>query len=293
MRIQTVGTPLEGFLFYGCWNRTGCAPGSPDAAVAAKVAEEDPSFPLVLAGDNVYPDKIGKKKVYSKTRLRSGIACLPKRTVYAALGNHNIAAPSIRREEFKQGREGAWYLPFSYYAVVFSNRKALIVLNSNLLEESHRQMEGMMKWFHETLGQLEEAGIAYYLIQHHPIVSRKKSSLYVLPHYEILLDCMMLYPPISILAADTHNYQSGIISYKETSFHQIVAGTGGASPDPILELEGPVVFDGTYTMLESDTPYGYVRIQDDKHEYRKVVSGGFTRKKKKRTLLHNRSRRRV
>lgn len=44
----------------------GIAQDAPDAAVARQVAREDESYPLVLAGDNVYPDKNGKKKIYSR-----------------------------------------------------------------------------------------------------------------------------------------------------------------------------------------------------------------------------------
>jgi hypothetical protein len=241
-------------------------------AVAHAIRREDPMMPLVLAGDNVYPDKnkeTGSKR-YSVQRLYDGLDCLNpterRGGIYATLGNHNIADPAILEAELFYSK---WFLPNPFYAVIFSNKRALVFLDSNLIEAG--DAETMLAWLRKTIQYLESQHVReYWLIMHHPIVSFKKKSIYTLKNHEALLDVLVSAPiqPVAILVGDTHNYQKGHIYYEGRRFLQVVSGTGGADLDSLDILNGPegeggaATFSekGTYLLMEAEANFGYQRV---------------------------------
>jgi hypothetical protein len=256
-----------------CWNKNGCTDRKSGMfAVAQAIQSEDPSMPLILAGDNVYPekDKQSGLKSYSVQRLHDGLACLKPEErhggIYATLGNHNIADPAILEAELFYSN---WFLPNPFYVVLFSNKKALVFLDSNLIEAG--DAAEMLAWFQKTIEYLHSQHVSeYWLIMHHPIVSFKKKSIYELKHNKILLDVLVAVPvqPMAILVGDTHNYQKGHIYYEGRRFLQVVSGTGGADIDSLEILNGPegeggaATFSegGTYLLLEAEAGFGYQRI---------------------------------
>lgn len=281
---------LEDFLFVGCWNKNGCRiKDSPQTRVAEAISHESPSLFLVLGGDNVYPDK--PTKTYNFTKVRNGLACFKQgnRSVLSSLGNHNIKDSAVFEEEMRLGHEKEWFLPNRYYTVEYSNKKAIVVLDSNLFDEGDDTSE-MIRWLRTILQYFRSHGINYYLVQHHPVISYKKSKLYVLPDYEILLEILVSHKPIMILVADTHNYQKGVITYKGQAFTQIVSGTGGADLDSLESLkEGKTTeaFSGTYEVRSEDAAvsWGYQRIRGSDSEFVEVEKG-FAGGRRKQTRRH-------
>jgi hypothetical protein len=274
--------PLHPFLFMGCWNQ----PGQARDAVAAAVRQRSEEM-IVLGGDNIYPEKRLQdgaiRKVYSIDVLDSGVDLLGTKTMYASLGNHNVAVPDILDHEM----EMPWILPNSYYCARFSDDYALVVLDTNA---EGKQFDAMISWFVEIQTTLKEHNVPYYLVQHEPYASYKKGKQQVLRQGAAILEHID-YAPLAILCADTHNYQRGYVSLPNGSqILQIVAGTGGAHHDP-LGASGSFTassFTGSimYTLTEHIPGYGFVSVDVGNIRFVKVMDwpkqGGKTRKQKNR-----------
>ena len=286
------GRSLHPFLFMGCWNKKG----EPRNVVAAAI-QEDEVETLILGGDNVYPDKTKrpngtKDSTYDVAVLDDGIKRLDKKTIYAALGNHNILDSAIATHEL----ELPWILPGSYYSLEFADKHAIIVLNTNLV--ANPEFTDMIRWFSETQNELQRKGIPYYLIQHEPFVSFKKEKIQVLLRGHDILEAIT-YPPIAILCADTHNYQKGPLTYKDRfTVDQIVVGTGGAHYDKVTVPLGTVheANDMRYELREHEPGFGYLRVNVGESEFRKVADwsiqeGGL--RKTRRRANRNRSKQRM
>ncbi len=285
------GRKLHPFLFMGCWNKAGAPRDAVSAAIQADEVET-----LILGGDNIYPEKIqrpngSKNSVYDKALLDDGLARINKKTIYAALGNHNVFNSEIERYEL----ELPWILPGSYYAIEFADNCAIVVLNTNLVDNPDFML--MMEWFSATQKELQTKGMPYYLIQHEPYISFKKKKIQMLVRApEILAN--ITYPPIAILCADTHNYQKGTITYGGMSIPQIIVGTGGAHPDNVtVPVETEHEAEGVHYKMEEHMPgYGYLRVNVGSTEFVKIMDwpteGGKRKTCKKRNMRKKRSTRR-
>jgi hypothetical protein len=261
----------------GCWNRNGCAdPKSGQVAVANKIAEEPADRLLVLGGDNVYPDKdpVTKRKAYSLEKLNAGIACLSSRRILAALGNHNIADDRVRSAEMADPR---LFIPNTYYAALFADGQALVVLDSNVLDaEPTPESQGMLTWLRGLLRHLKRSGTPYILVQHHPVLSFKKAKIQVLPQAAAELGVLRDWPPRLLLVADTHNYQRGDLFFEGSLVtEQVVVGTGGADQDSLDSYrasadgaisQGPLRF----AVSEAAQAFGYLRVFEDRTEFIEV-----------------------
>jgi hypothetical protein len=224
--------------------------------------------------------------------LDDGLTRLDKKTIYAALGNHNIADPDVAAYEL----ELPWILPGSYYSLEFADKHAIIVLNTNLI--ANPEFSEMMRWFSETQTELQQKGIPYYLIQHEPFVSFKKEKIQMLLRGHDILEAIT-YPPIAILCADTHNYQSGSLTYKDRfTVDQIVVGTGGAHHDIVTVPIGTAheANDMRYVLNEHVPGYGYLRVNVGSTEFVKIMdwpkAGGRRKTLKKRNMRKKRNTRR-
>jgi hypothetical protein len=282
------GRNLHPFLFMGCWNQRGIARDT----VASAIQNSDIET-LILGGDNIYPEKRirvnGSKNVaYDQSVLDEGVELLNKKTIYVTLGNHNVANPEIEAYEF----EMPWILPGSYYSMEFADKYAIIVLNTNAVDDD---FSTMMTWFSDTQQELRVKRIPYYLIQHEPFVSFKKKKIQMLLHGPDIL-ANITYPPIAILCADTHNYQKGTITYNGLSIPQIIVGTGGAHPDPVTVPIGTIHIENgiRYQMEEHIPGYGYVEVNVGTTEFIKIMDwvteGG---RRKTRYYRRNRKLRRT
>jgi hypothetical protein len=271
MEILSIPEVLGTFLFMGCWNKNGCKGGQGQAQVAKAIRQEPADCPLFLGGDNVYPDKVDKRKTYSVDRVKDGLACLVRdspRSVYATIGNHNIADPHVFAAELAAAE---WLIRPVSYCLMFRN-KAVVFLNSNPLDEDELGEEGraVLRELGQMLEVLKSAGISYTLIMHHPIVALKKKAGYLMPQHVALLDTLSAYPPRLVLVADTHNYQHGIVEWRGMRLQQFVVGTGGADLDPI-SYNDPIPFGGIYTLLDAVVEYGYLRVFEHGFEFVRLL----------------------
>jgi hypothetical protein len=247
---------LYPFLFMGCWNKNGAPRDAVTSAISA-----DPIQRLFLGGDNIYPDKKDGVKVYSKNTLTDGASKLVGKNIFAAYGNHNVG--------FYDAEGELWKIPSNYYSIDFAD-VSMVVLDTNVITGA--EFDAMRIWLARTLSVLKSTGKPYYLIQHEPFMSFKKKKNQMYLRAADVLKILITYPPIAVLCADTHNYQVGMLTFGGVSIKQIIVGTGGAEPDPILTEETVMVLEGIhYTKLEHTPGYGYLRVfGSDAFEFVKV-----------------------
>jgi len=264
----------------GCWNNR-----SEGHAAVMEELRKRPEQVLILGGDNAYPDH---NKHWDIDYLIGEMKRLPNKEKFAAFGNHNLDVGILERAELAlHPTNHRWNMPDNYYACMFTDGFAIIVLDTNCfnyyaneiltkppysLDPKRLQFaEEMLRWLHETVQLLERRSTPYYLVQHDPIVShkadkKKRTIVRCLHHGDRILDQLLRYPPLRILCADTHNYQEGDILYKGVLFHQIVSGTGGGKPD---KLDVSKILGETQcpTLLYQRTKYvpGYGFVQIAKH----------------------------
>lgn len=290
---MSVDEDLHPFLFFGCWNRVEKPVGSPRDSVIEAVLR-NPIHTVVLGGDNIYPTVTegSPEKKYRKDLLLEGIGLLASKRVYASLGNHNVKDPAIQAIEI--GNPG-WTLPSPYYSSYFSDGYALVVLDTNRVEEP----EPMIEWLREEIRKLQARDYKYYVVQHEPYASFKKNKIQRLPNATRFLHELLPYPPVAILCADTHNYQKGIIKIGDVEILQYVVGTGGAKPDPIVIDSSHSIDVGegiTYTMVDHKKGYGFLVVDSKSATFEHILpweAMGGTRRwrrgnKKTRRFKYNR-----
>ena len=84
------------FIHFGCWNNGYCSGlGTNGLSLMTNKLREYTTSNLIsfltIAGDNFYPKKAGKTKLYDEENLKSGFSCLPKHiNKYLLFGNHDI-----------------------------------------------------------------------------------------------------------------------------------------------------------------------------------------------------------
>lgn len=282
-KIQRAGIPLHPFLFMGCWNQHSFPPGSnsktsvlPRDAVAEAIQKSDIPT-LVLGGDNVYPrrDSSTGKKIHLVKDFKEGIELLKGKQIFSSLGNHNIDPGMLEA----QVGASEWVLPERYYATLFTDNTALVVIDTNLVEkEQEKEFATMLLWLQDILARLKAASISYYLIQHEPFVSFRKAKKFDYPVSSVLTRASDIlyriaeYPPIAVLCADTHNFQTGIITVAKTvsvKIPQYVVGTGGGFPDEFgtkmdsILTSAPITIgpsDITYSPTDYQTGYGFLEV---------------------------------
>lgn len=275
------------FLFFGCWNRDGPAR---DMVLAAVRDSEIKT--VILGGDNIYPQKVGKAKTYMLETLAHGAAFLADKTVYTAIGNHNIANPTVFEAQKKLWNISERFYRFKHDGMDF------IVLDTNSMNNAD-----MATWFAEQLAELQTSSLPYYLVQHEPYASFKKGKMQILADSAPYLHRLATYPPRAVLCADTHNYQRGVLRIGGVEITQIVVGTGGAEPDPIIveymDSQGRQIMmeDGMYELQDYVPGYGYLRVDERGEEFILVVpwdkvGGGGRRSRSRRTkkLMRRRNR---
>ena len=224
---------LHPFLWMGCWNTRG----APRNAVLDAV-RDNAITNLVLAGDNVYPLK--KDEPHQIAVFDEGIAGLGGKTIItSAFGNHNVKnAPMEAHQRAFFHRSAGTPL---YFCIEF-NDVSLIVLDTNIMEDDAQRAE-MAAFLTAQLAALP-AGKPYYIVQHEPFASYKKTKDPILPHGDEILTILATKPPIAILCADTHNYQEGIIRVGSVAIRQIIVGTGGAAFDVYRNDQPPLLISG-------------------------------------------------
>jgi hypothetical protein len=277
--------PLHDFIFVGCWN----LPGPARNMVAHDIVNHPTAQTIILGGDNVYPvagDKGFPLKVHRTQTFYDGIKLYMEKgkTVLGTLGNHNIALAlndKTRVVDMKKRQMKVFGMHNSYYITEFQDRCCVVVLDTNLREDDYTQM---CKWLETALHYIQRNGLSYYIVQHEPFFSvkgSKKEGVLKIKYQlweprRVVMDILFTFPPICVLCADTHNYQTvEIVSLTDPSqsILQLVVGTGGASHDE-YGLKKPYEDDAyryevIYPKKEEQfiSAYGYIHIRSP-HEYK-------------------------
>jgi hypothetical protein len=185
----------------------------------------------------------------------NGIHMLHGKNIYTILGNHNIEEPILQ----VQLGLSEWTIPNRYYCIQFKDY-TLVAIDNNLINSD--KYNDMLEWLINTINELKISKKHYFYIQHEPFISFKKNKKTVLPNISDLLYILTDYPPISILCADTHNFQKGVLCINDICIPQIIVGTGGANPDYVSVKSGTkyTIDNITYIMEEYIPGYGYLQI---------------------------------
>lgn len=238
-----------------------------------------------------------KPKKHNIGVFREGIEMLtPPYFVTLALGNHNIENGNVLEAEMA-------YLPVknSYYLQEFDDA-VLVVFDANITRKDDDKDEKgdkkdlrytkMLNWLDTCLSYLMTVGKPYYFVTHEPFGSFKKGGMTI---WGILKETMknlvkggekgenarvaiesgetpqvlsklQTLPPVSVLCADTHHYEDGMIRGGENQIRQVIVGSGGASPDdytkgiPHFSLGGPFIYEMTSAPIKS---YGFLSIPEE------------------------------
>ena len=169
------------FLFVGCWNSpyNKNAMGNPFFKKVVVAINKEPGIStLVLGGDNIYPEKVGKKKTYLLDKLRKGITDINITRIYAALGNHNIEDGAIEAYELNPksdpymyeaytaapvaaSEHAPWIMPDYNYVIPFTDYN-LVVIDTNAMEDPAR-LDILQQFLQTTLATLDKP---YFLVQY-------------------------------------------------------------------------------------------------------------------------------
>ena len=283
------GRNLHPFLFVGCWNLRGAAR---DAVVDAMVtkAQGEGIQNIVLGGDNVYPldEDDAAVKAYKKANVKVGPKPQKHRPevflegmekfnpffVTLALGNHNVENAHVKNLEMT-------FLPVNntYFLQEF-NDAALVVFDANILRSDHRYLD-MMKWLHSVVEYLDSKKKPYYFVTHEPFGSVKKhkttiwgigkdfmknaAAIEAGETPEVLKE-LQTYPPVTVLCADTHHYEEGVIEGGRSPIHQIIVGSGGASFNAYTTPAEPFSLGDVFVYRMISDPiemYGFLSVPSE------------------------------
>ena len=165
-RRYTSAIPLHPFLFMGCWNNK-----SDGHFAVMEELRKRPEKILILGGDNAYPDP---PKNWDIEYLIGEMKALPNKEKFVALGNHNLDVGILERAELALHHTNhRWNMPDNYYACMFADGFAIIVLDTNCfnyyaneiltkppysLDPKRLQFtEDMLSWLHETVKMLQRS----------------------------------------------------------------------------------------------------------------------------------------
>jgi hypothetical protein len=149
----------------------------------------------------------------------------------------------------------------------------------------------MLEWLEEVVTYLRYKRMKFYLVQHEPLFSIKPKKYQTLKRGREILDIFesVRYYPIAVLSADTHNHQEWDLTYKGHAYRQVVAGTGGATPDYVRGFQemmlDEVLADTVkpFTSIQFKTAnrnrqpnYGYLEIMKSfRHQFHDVKGAEF------------------
>jgi hypothetical protein len=275
---------MHRFFFYGCWNRDNCSGADYRLAVIDALYQQAKNFDFgIIAGDNVYPHKIKTgtaktKSYYAKTlsyafdamqRVRD---LLKSKKIFAVLGNHDVATPGVLKAQLNHT---TFEMPSNIYTVSDSQLR-LIFIDTNLLQldgsipKAYKNTDEeisnfldkdvndgatLMVWLSNKLKEPHSGWTV--VVGHEPIKTKKASKDQELMIANEIIKMLSESPNTVYMCADTHNFQAVQLSTDSHATLMIVAGTGGADPDPSL----PVGNKGNgYNLIASESPFGYCDV---------------------------------
>ena len=287
------------FFFFGCWNKNACDELSNLTAVVDEI--ETKSFHFgIICGDNVYPDKSKNKdgdkvKDFPPNRLRNGIKCLSRinKPLYAVLGNHDIENCNVMDEMFNIKKDNnLWNIGTLYGLHFIQNQTLMLFIDTNLFNEDNNcyktrnknirgECEKTIKWIDHQISLAIMANdiTNIIIVGHEPLFAYKLKKEKIIATYynsyiELINKLLSHNKKIIYLCADMHNFQHIILQSKtgEGTIEIFVAGTGGASPDKIInteDLNNDLTNFETFTstLLKTDNPYGYCSAKFSNNNY--------------------------
>jgi len=261
---------MSTFSFFGCWNQGYCR-NNPFKYVSEDIKNNDTDF-VIVAGDNYYPKKSGKKsskiKVFEEDSFHSGFKCLLDidKETYILMGNHDLQyEKKLMNESLKPihkchvTKKQMEYKssPLIFDQQFYVNDDMLILfLNTSLYTSDKYKMLDCFKQYRyphastiDDIIELERQSLIdivnqhqdnkkIVLVGHHPIVSIRENK----PKDYLSRVGLDLFEELySIqndknkyyLCADVHQYQKGTIHLGNHSITQYVVGTGGTKLDDL------------------------------------------------------------
>lgn len=284
------------FFVFGCWNKDETGPRDivPRDVVPRDVVLEHLQTKTgtgiydfgIVAGDNIYPHvltttNVIKKKEYNHEVIVSGFAALDNvnAPVKMVLGNHNVLnvtwKPNMGIKEYEE------------HVSKLSKNISLILENkvenrgiANVWYLDSNEATKIADFINTTINNAIEdfeASTWNIIVGHHPlfsiktkyvsgIVDESKDKVALLNDFDNIMTAISKLKNPVYLCADVHNFQVGVIRYKGVSLPMVVAGTGGAQPDPIANdlktyshpYNGEKV---EYQVFGQENPYGYCGVK--------------------------------
>jgi len=277
------------FFFFGCWNYDNCSGTRLDyrKAVIDSVLENITDYKFgIIAGDNVYPQKINSKKQYLKKTIDYGFSLLEKLNskLYGVIGNHELDKPNLLPAQLEKQ---FFYLPSNNYATIINDFLKIIVIDTNIFNDETDLIKNYSK-FKEPIITIEnlllwlENELQFpgwkIVVGHQPIFGykhKKKDATMTLKidllhsNYHRLLDILSSYDKVVYMCADIHQFQAWNIPWNGKNIPMIIAGTGGAIPDQIYKKAllniSPRIKD--LKPLIHQNAYGYCSVTVTENEF--------------------------
>lgn len=272
----------------GCWNKNACLDQKEldgREEVLNMLANEPPEYDMgILLGDNIYPFKTKiktkKKTTKKKSFLResedyySHIIQISEeitkessnKKLHVILGNHDVEKPCVLQNQIRTFSQSPISKIYKRNTILETELAVFLMLDTNnignIIEFLQRfDIEKMRnRWL--------------ILCGHDPIFSfkpKKKRIFQKIDEVEMLFRVIseLQYQKMAYFCADTHNFQIlDIAYYGETGefyFPVIVAGTGGANPDSLDDIELYETHHDEDTdlhinVLSSKDPFGFLEL---------------------------------
>ena len=272
----------------GCWNKNACLDQKEfdgREEVLNMLANEPQEYDIgILLGDNIYPlkTKIKTKKKTNKKKnfLRESqdyynhIIQISKqitkdskdKKLHVILGNHDVEKPCVLENQiitFKKSPVSTIYTKNKIFETKFA---VFLMLDTNNIGNIIEFLQGF---------DIEKMKNRWLILcGHDPIFSykpKKKRIFQKIDEAEMLFRVIsnLQYQKMAYFCADTHNFQILDIAYYseegEFYFPVIVAGTGGANPDSLDDIELYETHHDEDTdlhinVLSSKEPFGFLEL---------------------------------
>jgi len=259
---------MSSFSFFGCWNQGFCT-NNPFRYVSEHIKENDTDF-VIVAGDNYYPTKKGKKgkkeKIFDEDSFHSGFKCLLdiNKETYVLMGNHDLQyekklyskiAEPLDKCHITKNQISNYKNDLIYDSQYYINGDSLILfLNTSLYTSDKNKMFDCFKQYRypyaksiDEIIEIERESLyeianefkyckEIIIVGHHPMVSLRNKKIIEHLNEDGLNLFDELYSLFQdknkyYLCADVHQYQKGTIQHGKHTIIQYVVGTGGTKLD--------------------------------------------------------------
>jgi hypothetical protein len=251
---------------------------------------------LIVLGDNYYPKKINKIKIYNEIEMNTGFDALKTITKpkYVILGNHDVENTlnrdntqnecSVLENQMKRNKIKEFELMAPYKQRIIDVGKTkynLLFIDTSVYDEPEYPCYNLLKTTKNTLREAQNKFIIEKLnneidnvifFGHEPLVSiktkseeksfngiREKTSI-ITELSKIIFDNIRT-KKITYVCADVHMYQSSKITFGDKEILQIVCGTGGAEKDYYCSFKHIYEESGyKLELLNYMDSYGFVEL---------------------------------